>query len=307
MKICCIICWEAIDLSSTPSVTKCGHMFHNACLLLWFKNDKTCPQCRTKISPSYDLIPKVYFETGPDAGLDDSNTSLKLKLSKKELELNATIKKVDEYMNAALRAEVDARKLLELQQKHSRLKERHNNLQICLDLEVRENKKLLEKVKAYELKKKEKSESSLEILKMVNSKPSSNELIDSLKKQLSLLKTENTTLKMRIKSLNVSHNKQNQKDLAMDDSLEEIGAAATKSRVSRSGNVRISVRSPVGSTGSLINPVGNATTPSRITKRSSRSANAASVSGTVKFSVPVARYSSLSGSTGKSSRVRILQ
>lgn len=65
----CSICLEGgVDYS-----TKCGHVFHEACLFRWIINDKlqrrrlwgyigslaplngTCPQCRGDIAPVFDM------------------------------------------------------------------------------------------------------------------------------------------------------------------------------------------------------------------------------------------------------------
>jgi hypothetical protein len=43
---CCSICLEDLDQHVT---TRCGHMFHEACLAEWTSKNKTCPLCRSRI------------------------------------------------------------------------------------------------------------------------------------------------------------------------------------------------------------------------------------------------------------------
>ena len=40
---CCTICIEEPDECSQ---LKCGHIFHTECINEWFKNHKSCPNCR---------------------------------------------------------------------------------------------------------------------------------------------------------------------------------------------------------------------------------------------------------------------
>ncbi len=54
-KFTCSICMEEIPTLNTENkdsitITKCGHIFHKACLDAWFNQGKdTCPICRMKI------------------------------------------------------------------------------------------------------------------------------------------------------------------------------------------------------------------------------------------------------------------
>jgi hypothetical protein len=53
MNIACTICLDRFFLSSTISASPCGHLFHDKCLDRWLVDErkKTCPQCRTSITP----------------------------------------------------------------------------------------------------------------------------------------------------------------------------------------------------------------------------------------------------------------
>ena len=57
MNIACTICLDRFFLSSTISASPCGHLFHDKCLDRWLIDErkKTCPQCRTPITPKQIL------------------------------------------------------------------------------------------------------------------------------------------------------------------------------------------------------------------------------------------------------------
>ncbi|GAB6027697.1 hypothetical protein CHUAL_001936 [Chamberlinius hualienensis] len=224
MKISCVICWEAIQLTSHPSVTKCGHMFHCDCLFQWLGNDQSCPQCRTEISREADLIKKIYFEIGPDAGLDDSSDMLKAKLKLLELKRYNAIVVNQEHMKKAVEAkwesevkflvlkekiehrcatamkaksETEAQYLM-LEEKFLWTKSQLHAAKIALNDETTEKKALLQKLEDYETKAKRPEELLDETVKSFKL----NESCELLKKQMNLLRTENTTLKLRMRSLN---------------------------------------------------------------------------------------------------------
>ncbi|XP_050294940.1 E3 ubiquitin-protein ligase TRAIP [Anthonomus grandis grandis] len=50
MNIICPICSDFLTPLSDIYSTPCGHIFHYTCLIPWFENSKTCPQCRTKVT-----------------------------------------------------------------------------------------------------------------------------------------------------------------------------------------------------------------------------------------------------------------
>jgi len=37
------------QIEGTLKIVKCGHFFHEKCILEWFKNNNTCPMCRIEI------------------------------------------------------------------------------------------------------------------------------------------------------------------------------------------------------------------------------------------------------------------
>lgn len=48
----CSICLEEMDVSKKKAKArklKCGHYFHQECMSMWAKRDKTCPYCRKEL------------------------------------------------------------------------------------------------------------------------------------------------------------------------------------------------------------------------------------------------------------------
>ncbi len=43
----CSICWEYIEKNTLK--TACNHYFHKTCILQWFKQNTTCPNCRCEL------------------------------------------------------------------------------------------------------------------------------------------------------------------------------------------------------------------------------------------------------------------
>lgn len=41
----CRICSKEIMDNSYRKVIKCGHIFHNKCVYMWYTNNHTCPVC----------------------------------------------------------------------------------------------------------------------------------------------------------------------------------------------------------------------------------------------------------------------
>ncbi|CAF3034059.1 unnamed protein product [Rotaria sp. Silwood2] len=62
MNIACTICLDRFFLSSIISASPCGHLFHDKCLDRWLIDErkKTCPQCRTSITPK-QVLKKLYL------------------------------------------------------------------------------------------------------------------------------------------------------------------------------------------------------------------------------------------------------
>lgn len=66
----CSICQEALSASAICVATKCGHVFHKACVSQWISNSRTCPSCRASCTPS--ALIRLYFTTsGGDPSLRD--------------------------------------------------------------------------------------------------------------------------------------------------------------------------------------------------------------------------------------------
>ncbi|CAF1079184.1 unnamed protein product [Rotaria sordida] len=82
MNIACTICLDRFFLSSTISASPCGHLFHDKCLDRWLIDErkKTCPQCRTSITPK-QVLKKLYLmeplcQTQVPSGGQDSSELL---------------------------------------------------------------------------------------------------------------------------------------------------------------------------------------------------------------------------------------
>mmetsp|Transcript_77921 Transcript_77921/g.210708 ORF Transcript_77921/g.210708 Transcript_77921/m.210708 type:complete len:216 (-) Transcript_77921:184-831(-) len=45
---CCTVCREAL-LSEVIAQLPCGHVFHQACVLSWFRHSSSCPTCRSEL------------------------------------------------------------------------------------------------------------------------------------------------------------------------------------------------------------------------------------------------------------------
>ncbi|CAF2882321.1 unnamed protein product [Rotaria sp. Silwood2] len=82
MNIACTICLDRFFLSSIISASPCGHLFHDKCLDRWLIDErkKTCPQCRTSITPK-QVLKKLYLmeplcQTQVPSGGQDSSELL---------------------------------------------------------------------------------------------------------------------------------------------------------------------------------------------------------------------------------------
>lgn len=54
MKVECCICMEDFlaDADSKILTPKCGHLFHELCMDIWFSKSASCPQCRKAVTRS---------------------------------------------------------------------------------------------------------------------------------------------------------------------------------------------------------------------------------------------------------------
>lgn len=92
LNLNCVICAELFTQTADVYVTKCGHMFHYACLCQWLERSKSCPQCRNKCTESN--VHRVYFNL---ANLDNSTIdigSLQEKLDNAQLKIQVTEKEL---------------------------------------------------------------------------------------------------------------------------------------------------------------------------------------------------------------------
>ena len=57
----CTICLEDVTDEKQPIITQCSHMYHEACLLRWIRDDRSpsCPVCRTRFDNSQKFYESV--------------------------------------------------------------------------------------------------------------------------------------------------------------------------------------------------------------------------------------------------------
>lgn len=65
LVISCSICCDPILPDNVVLHLKCGHIFHEDCLMEWLKRSKTCPECRTKTKKPTRVFPN-FTTTSPD-------------------------------------------------------------------------------------------------------------------------------------------------------------------------------------------------------------------------------------------------
>ncbi|XP_066262669.1 uncharacterized protein [Euwallacea similis] len=136
MHITCVICSDLFTPSADIYSTQCGHIFHYTCLLHWFENSKTCPQCRNKVSTK--SLVRLYVNVAQSQDLGDDVTVLQhkldsiefsMKLKEQEMKNIAIKNKEIENKNKALLSLVDTdRRKRELQHEH---KKTQNELLQC--------------------------------------------------------------------------------------------------------------------------------------------------------------------------------
>ncbi|CAG9769907.1 unnamed protein product [Ceutorhynchus assimilis] len=85
MNITCVICSDLFTPSASIYTTPCGHIFHYHCLLHWFENSKTCPQCRAKASPK--VLVRLYMNVNASQGAEADSTVLQYKLEAAEFSM----------------------------------------------------------------------------------------------------------------------------------------------------------------------------------------------------------------------------
>lgn len=94
MRTECTICYEYFDAKSVISGAMCGHTFHQTCLLEWIKRDRTCPKCR-KPTHVNSIIPRLYFDFGPDLPPEEDPEILKNEIIRLRLELVEKKKEIE--------------------------------------------------------------------------------------------------------------------------------------------------------------------------------------------------------------------
>lgn len=103
MHLSCAICAETIGPSDDLSVTRCGHMFHTACMATWLARVKNCPQCRNRCTT--ETMVRLYLNVSLNDTVNDQDPitmqsqidllqinlrELKVNLKKRETELDVS-------------------------------------------------------------------------------------------------------------------------------------------------------------------------------------------------------------------------
>lgn len=90
MIISCCICCDILLPDSDLLHLKCGHIFHDQCLLEWMKRSKTCPQCRKKTFRPTRVYPNFTTTSMDDASqqvLDAEKERFRDTLASKDSEI----------------------------------------------------------------------------------------------------------------------------------------------------------------------------------------------------------------------------
>ncbi|ELU07139.1 hypothetical protein CAPTEDRAFT_215502, partial [Capitella teleta] len=107
MRVSCLICTEQFNSHRDVAATQCGHVFHQECLLNWFRQSPTCPQCRERIQHK-KIIKKLFFTQNEDDDDDraaDSQLAGQLETTQERLQEKVKKLTEQEVRNAALEAE----------------------------------------------------------------------------------------------------------------------------------------------------------------------------------------------------------
>lgn len=84
MAIECNICVESIETEQIVT-TKCGHLYHEKCILEWLKQSGSCPTCRVTMRRT--SLRKVFITTTRnEIGLDDGRIVVECNQLRKEIE-----------------------------------------------------------------------------------------------------------------------------------------------------------------------------------------------------------------------------
>ncbi|KAG4076037.1 hypothetical protein HA402_011511 [Bradysia odoriphaga] len=121
MAIQCTICMASLSFNEAANAASCGHVFHEPCLVRWFRQSKTCPQCRARCDEKQ--VRRLYFSAELNSSTVDVD-SLQLDLDNAQLEVNN------------LRSNLDAKKneITKLRDKHKETKSTILGLDAQLEL-----------------------------------------------------------------------------------------------------------------------------------------------------------------------------
>ncbi|XP_037029472.1 E3 ubiquitin-protein ligase TRAIP-like [Bradysia coprophila] len=121
MAIQCTICMASLSFTEAANAASCGHVFHEPCLVRWFRQSKTCPQCRARCDERQ--VRRLYFSAELNSSSVDVD-SLQLDLDNAQLEVNN------------LRSNLDAKKteITKLRDKHKETKSTILGLDAQLEL-----------------------------------------------------------------------------------------------------------------------------------------------------------------------------
>lgn len=121
MAIQCTICMGGVSCNDATTAASCGHVFHDPCLTLWFRQSKTCPQCRTRCDERHSR--RLYFSAELNSSTVDVDA---LQVHLDEAQLTVT----------TLKAELNAKRdeIIKLRDKHRETKSTILGLDAQLEL-----------------------------------------------------------------------------------------------------------------------------------------------------------------------------
>lgn len=143
MHLSCAICAETIGPSDDLSVTRCGHMFHTACMATWLARVKNCPQCRNRCTT--DNMVRLYLNVSLNDTISEQDSSTMqgqidtLQINMRELKVQ--FKNRESELSVLKESQKMARKTIvgletQLEQKEMLLK---SNLEVVSSLNIIKN------------------------------------------------------------------------------------------------------------------------------------------------------------------------
>ncbi|XP_077292184.1 uncharacterized protein LOC143915420 [Arctopsyche grandis] len=85
MNANCVICSDLFSQTDEIVGTRCGHVFHHACLLQWIERSQSCPQCRKKTTEK--SLDRIYFNFMNTDGIILDAGALQVKLDTVEFQM----------------------------------------------------------------------------------------------------------------------------------------------------------------------------------------------------------------------------